>query len=102
MCKIYGPGVHEWYSWAPNVIYYHYQNIHVRNQSGLLCWQYHEGFSLMLGSNQCRQCTNDHLALIILFGLAGIALVAFIIGLNITVSLSTVNGLIFYANVVKI
>ena len=72
------------------------------NRSGILCGQCSEGFSLMLGSNQCEQCTHDHIALIIPFALAGIALVAFIIVLNLTVSVGTINGLIFYANVVKI
>ena len=72
------------------------------NRSGLLCGQCSEGFSLMLGSNQCGQCTNDYIALIIPFALAGIALVAFVIVLNLTVSVGTINGLIFYANVVKI
>ena len=72
------------------------------NRSGMLCGQCSEGFSLMLGSNQCGQCTNDHIALIVPFALAGIALVAFIITLNLTVSVGTINGLIFYANVVKL
>ena len=72
------------------------------NRSGILCGQCSEGLSLMLGSNQCGQCTNNYLALIIPFALAGIALVAFVIALNITVSVGTINGLIFYANVVKI
>ena len=72
------------------------------NRSGLLCAQCAEGLSLMLGSNQCGQCTNDYLALIIPFGLAGITLVVFLIVLNLTVSVGTINGLIFYANVVKI
>ena len=72
------------------------------NHSGLLCGQCSEGFSLMLGSNQCGQCTNNNIALIIPFALAGIALVAFVITLNLTVSVGTINGLIFYANVVKI
>ena len=72
------------------------------NRSGILCGQCSEGLSLMLGSNQCGQCTNNYIALIIPFGLAGIALVAFIIALNLTVSVGTINGLIFYANVVKI
>ena len=72
------------------------------NRSGLLCGQCAEGFSLMLGSNRCGQCTNDYLALIIPFAVAGIALVAFLITLNLTVSVGTVNGVIFYANVVKI
>ena len=72
------------------------------NRSGLLCGQCAEGFSLMLGSNQCGQCTNDYLVLIIPFAVAGIALVAFVIILNLTVSVGTINGLIFYANIIKI
>ena len=72
------------------------------HRSGLLCGQCGEGLSLMLGSNQCGECTNDYLALIIPFALAGVALVAFLIVLNLTVSVGTINGLIFYANIVKI
>ena len=72
------------------------------NRSGVLCGQCAEGFSLILGSDQCGQCTNGNIALIIPFALAGIALVAFVIVLNLTVSVGTINGLIFYANVVKI
>ena len=72
------------------------------NRSGILCGQCAKGLSLMLGTNQCGQCTNNYIALIIPFALAGIALVAFIIALNLTVSVGTINGLIFYANVVKI
>ena len=80
---------------------YHYKQC-LHNRFGILCGQCDEGFSLMLGSNQCGQCTNNNIALIISFALAGIALVAFIIALNLTVSVGTINGLIFYANVVKI
>ena len=74
----------------------------LHNRSGLLCGQCDEGLSLMLGSNQCGQCTNNYLALIIPFAVTGIALIAVIIALNLTVSVGTINGLIFYANVVKI
>ena len=72
------------------------------NRSGILCGQCSEGLSLMLGSNQCEQCTDNNIALIIPFAVAGIALVAFVTVLNLTVSVGTINGLIFYANVVKI
>ena len=72
------------------------------NRAGILCGQCAEGLSLMLGSNQCGLCTNDYLALIILFALAGIILVAFLIALNLTISVGTINGLIFFANVIKI
>ena len=80
----------------------HHSKQCLHNRSGILCGQCSEGFSLVLGSNQCGQCTNNHIALIIPFALAGIALVAFVIVLNLTVSVGTINGLIFYANVVKI
>ena len=74
----------------------------LHNRSGLLCGQCAEGLSLMLGSNQCGQCTNNYIVLIIPFAFAGIALVAFVIALNLTVSVGTINGLMFYANIVKI
>ena len=72
------------------------------NRSGILCGQCAEGLSLKLGSNRCGECTDYYLVLIIPFALAGIALVAFLIALNLTVSVGTINGLIFYANVIKI
>ena len=79
--------------------YHNKQCLHGR--SGILCGQCSKNLSLMLGSNQCGNCTNDHIALIIPFAFAGIALVAFVMVLNLTVSVGTINGLIFYANVVK-
>ena len=72
------------------------------NRTGLLCGQCAEGHSLLLGSNKCAKCTNDFLSLIIIFAFAGIVLIAFITILNLTVSIGTINGLIFYANIVKI
>ena len=74
----------------------------LHSRSGILCGQCAKGFSLMLGSNNCGQCNNNNIALIIPFALAGIALVTFVITLNLTMSVGTINGLIFYANVVKI
>ena len=72
------------------------------NRSGILCGQCAEGLSLKLGSNRCGECTDYYLVLIIPFALAGITLVAFLTALNLTVSVGTINGLIFYANVIKI
>ena len=71
------------------------------NRSGILCGKCSEGLSLMLGSNQCEKCTNNNIVFIIPIAVAGIALVAFVFVLNLTVSVGTINGLIFYANVVK-
>ena len=72
------------------------------NRSGLLCGECAKGLSLLLGSNQCGECTNDYISLLIPFSLAGIALVALLILLNLTVSIGTINGLIFFANIVKL
>ena len=72
------------------------------DRSGVLCGQCAEGLSLMLGSNKCGECDNSYVSLIIPFALAGIALVVFLICLNLTVSVGTINGLIFYANIIKI
>ena len=72
------------------------------NRSGVLCGECAEGLSLMLGSNKCGQCSNVYLTLLLPFALAGIGLVAILIALNLTVSVGAINGLIFYANIVKI
>ena len=72
------------------------------NRSGLLCGECAIGLSLLLGSNHCGECTNDYISLLIPFSLAGIALVALLILLNLTVSIGTINGLIFFANIVKL
>ena len=72
------------------------------NRSGLLCGQCAEGLSLMFGSNKCGECDNSYISLFIPFALAGIGLVVFLVALNLTVSVGTINGLIFYANIIKI
>ena len=71
------------------------------NHSGTLCGGCQSGLCLALGTNQCLHCPNTHLALLLPFALAGIVLVCFIKGADLTISQGTLNGLIFYANVVK-
>ena len=74
------------------------------NRDGTLCGSCKHNFSLALGSNNCIQCHNEfsYLALIIPFAAAGFGLVALLMVLNLTVSIGTINGLIFYASIVKI
>ena len=70
-------------------------------RSGLLCGKCQTGYSLQLGGNKCIKCNNNHsLALLVVFAILGILLVAFIKLLDLTVTSATINGLIFYANVV--
>ena len=72
------------------------------NRMGLLRGQCQLGLSLKLGSNECSKCTNIYLLLIIVFVFSGILLVALLITLNLTVSVGTINGLLFYANIIKL
>ena len=70
------------------------------NHSGVLCGGCRPGLSLALGSSRCLKCSNKYIALLIPFALAGVVLVVFMKLLNLTVSEGTLNGLIFYANIV--
>ena len=72
------------------------------NHSGTLCGGCQPGLSLALGSNRCMNCSNTHLALLLPFALAGVILVCFLKVIDLTISQGILNGLIFYANVVKV
>ena len=71
------------------------------NRSSTLCGNCKNSFSFVLGTSKCLQCSNIYLLLIGPFALAGIALVVILISCNFTVSVGTINGLIFYANIVR-
>ena len=72
------------------------------NHSGILCGACKPGLSLALGSPQClSHCSNSYISLLLPFTLAGFVLVFFIKILNLTVAKGTINGLIFYANIVR-
>ena len=72
------------------------------NRSGTLCGQCQSGHSLILGSNKCVICSNIYLSLLVPFSIAGIILVVFLLILNMTVSFGSINGLLFYANIIKL
>ena len=71
------------------------------DRSGVLCGGCQSGFSLVLGSSKCRQCQNTYLLLLLSIIAAGVVIVIFIKILNLTVSSGTINGVVFYANIVK-
>ena len=68
------------------------------NRSGFLCGQCKQGLCLMLATSKCEVCSDIHLLLIIALALAGIGLVILIPFFNITIAVGTINGLIFYSN----
>ena len=72
------------------------------SRSGILCGQCGRNLSLVLGSSNCKECSNLYLLLIIPFVLAGVALVVLLLKCNLTVSVGHINSLIFYANIVHV
>ena len=71
------------------------------NHSGILCGGCKPGLSLTLGSSLCQYCSDQYLALLTAFAAAGVVLVIFLVASNATVTEGTINGLIFYANIVR-
>ena len=75
------------------------------NRSLLLCGSCKSGLSLSLGSSRCLSCPRYWPMLFVVItltaALAGIALVALLLSLNLTVAVGTLNGLIFYANIIS-
>ena len=72
------------------------------HRSGILCGACQHNLSPVFGTSACRECSSLWALLWVpVIALAGIALVVLLIVLNLTVSVGTINGLIFYANIVR-
>ena len=72
------------------------------DRSGTICGQCMVNYSLTFGDVQCSDCTHPAVTfgLLVLFAFVGIILVVLLILLKMTVASGTLNGLIFYANIV--
>ena len=70
--------------------------------SGVLCGGCTHNLSLALGTSHCLHCSNTYLTFLVMYALAGLALVLLLIFCNLTISVGTINGLVFYANVVRV
>ena len=71
------------------------------NRSGVLCGACLSGLSLTLGTSKCKVCSNTTILLFIPFAQVGVTLIILMLKCNLTVSTGTLNGLIFYANIVR-
>ena len=75
------------------------------NRSGKLCGTCQPGLSLSISSPHCLPCSKHwpvvFIVILLVALLLGIALVALLLVLNLTVAVGTLNGLIFYANIVN-
>ena len=67
-----------------------------------MCGRCSENLSLALGSSRCLHCSNSYLSLLAAIAIAGIALVLLLLVLRLTVAAGTINGLIFYVNILSV
>ena len=72
------------------------------NRTGILCSQCPHPLSMVFASSRCMKCTNVHILITIIVIVAGVVLVVLLYVLNLTVTNGTINGIIFYANIVSI
>ena len=69
-------------------------------RSGTLCGKCKANYSSVFGSDEChQQCSNLYLLTIPVYAIAGVVLVVALFALRLTVATGTINGVIFYANV---
>ena len=75
------------------------------NRGGVLCGGCLANYSAVLGSWKCMECSHsssyNFIWLSVVMALAGLVLVVFLLLVKMTVSSGTVNGLIFYANIMS-
>ena len=73
------------------------------DHSGVLCGGCKTNYSVAIGSSHCLYCpSNKYLLLFLFFVAAGPLLYILIAILNLTITKGTINGLLFYANIVWI
>ena len=74
------------------------------HRTGKLCGKCIFGYSLAFGSSRCILCSPIYgiILWMITFAVAGIVLVVFLFVLKLTMAGGTINGLIFYANIVQV
>ena len=71
-------------------------------RTGVLCGKCKSGLSVTVGSPKCQKCSHWSLFTIPLYALLGLAIVGFLLLLRLTVAQGTINGVIFYANVLSV
>ena len=74
----------------------------IRNREGPLCSQCSPGSSVTFGSNECKKCSNWWLLSLLLYIIAGPLLIYLLYALKMTLTTGTLNGIIFYVQIITI
>ena len=72
------------------------------NRTGVLCGRCEAGLSVAVGGPQCLRCSHWWLFTIPLYALLCFVYVALLLLLQMTIARGTINGLIFYANLLNV
>ena len=73
------------------------------HRTGVLCGGCEDGYSLVLGPDECQTCnSNLCLLMILLFAVSGIVLVTVLFCLRMTISSQLFGGIIFYFNMTEV
>lgn len=72
------------------------------HRGGLLCSSCKKDYSNVFGGIRCRKCTNNSTAIILLFLLLGVLLIAFLVVFRVNISTGYLNGVIFWCNIVSL
>ena len=73
------------------------------HRAGILCGGCQTNYSRVVGSLKYKKYSSFNMLFVIVpsFIIAGLALIIFLMVLNLTVSTGTINGLMFYANIIQ-
>ena len=73
------------------------------HRTGVLCGGCEDGYSLVLGPDECQNCnSNLWLLMILVFAVAGIVMVIVLFCLRMTISNQLLGGIIFYVNMTEV
>ena len=73
----------------------------IGGRTGTMCTICPRGKSVVFGSVDCKSCSNWYIVTILFYAVCGLLLVAMLFLLQLTVRTGTINGLIFYANLLS-
>ena len=78
------------------------ESLCITNRVGVLCSQCAPGYSVAFGSRDCIRCSNWWLLTLIIYGVAGPALIYLLYAMKLTLTTGKINGIILYAQVISI
>ena len=66
-------------------------------RDGALCGGCIDGYSVVFGSDMCKQCSNAWVATVVIYAAIGPLLIYVLYKLKLTLATGTINGIVFYA-----